>query len=206
MRPRRRSARVAVAKREKPAFGARIVVLALATLTLLALAACGGEKPKATPGDASGTNPALAASVAAAADAGATASAPNVPGGPCYLREVWDECGLIKRLENSGYVPKVAGRDAGALAKTFTAPFVELTLGRGTLRAFIYATPAAAAAELAKADTVGQGVCPPARTATYGGTLLHSANMIAILQADNDNTCVRIGDLVTAGLPKLERK
>ena len=179
----------------------------LITLALLSLVACGGEKPKAVTNEAGrGAADSAAARAPSSSEPGAVTSPPKAPGGPCYLREVWDECGLIKRLENSGYVPKVAGRDAGSLAKTFTAPYVELTLGRGTLRAFIYATPQAAAAELAKADTVGQGVCPPARTAKYGGTLLHSANMIALLQADNDNTCVRIGDLVTAGLPKLERK
>ena len=176
-----------------------------ACVALALLAACAGDKPRANESSAVA---AQTPSVAGAVDAAATADASpaNVPGGPCYLREVWDECGLIKRLENTGYVPKVAGRDAGALAKSFSAPFVELALGRGTLRAFIYANVAAAAADLAKADSTGQDECPPPRTAKYGGTLLHSANMIAILVADNDNTCVRIGDLVNAGLPKLERK
>lgn len=149
---------------------------------------------------------ASAAAGAAGATAASSPSAPNVAGGPCYLREVWDECGLIKRLENSGYVPKVKGRDPASVLKPFTAPYLEITLGRGKLHAFIYPTAQGAAAELARADTAGQGVCPPPRTATYGGTLLHSANLIAFLEADNDNTCARITDLVLAGLPKLERK
>ncbi len=177
----------------------------IASITLATLVACGGDKSRADAPPASAASSSVAGAVNAAATAEAT-SPPNVPGGPCYLREVWDECGLIKRLENTGYVPKVAGRDAGSLGTTFSAPFVELTLGRGKLRAFIYPTVAAAAADLAKADTAKQGECPPPRTAKYGGTLLHSANMIVFLEADNENTCVRIGDLVNAGLPKIERK
>lgn len=149
---------------------------------------------------------AAAATGAAGSNAASSASAPNLPGSPCYLREVWDECGLIKRLENSGYVPKVAGRDPARVFKPFTAPYLEITLGRGKLHAFIYPTAQGAAAELARADTAGQGICPPPRTVTYRGTLLHSANLIAFLEADNDNTCARISDLVLAGLPKLERK
>ncbi|MBI3790314.1 MAG: hypothetical protein HY275_05495 [Gemmatimonadetes bacterium] len=165
-----------------------------------------GAGAATTPSAGAGAATAPAGTPADAPRGIAAASPPNVPGGPCYLREVWDECGLIKRLESSGYVPKVESRDAGALKQHFTAPFVALTLGRGKLLAFIYPTVAAAQAEFAKADTAKQSVCPPLPNARYGGTLLHSANLIAVLQADNDNTCVRIGDLVSAGLPKLERR
>lgn len=194
---RARRAFVATITRARGAF--------VATIALATAAACSGDKP---PANTPSADMAASSSLGGAVNAAATAapSPVNVPGGPCYLREIWDECGLIKRLENSGYVPKVAGRDAGSLARSFNAPFVDLALGRGKLRAFIYANAALADADYAKADTAGQGECPPPRTAKYGGTLLHSANMIAILEADNENTCVRIGDLVNAGLPKLERK
>ncbi len=206
-RPKRARVHAAPAP-EAPVHAGRVWLLSAATLLLVWLAGCGGEKGR-TPDQAAASSTGAVATPAGTTPpvaVGDAASPPNLPGGPCYLREVWDECGLIKRLENTGYVPKVDGREAGALGTVFHAPYVKLTLGRGTLHAFIYPTAAAATADLAKADTVGQSVCPPARTARYGGSLLHSANLIAFLEADNENTCVRIGDLVTAGLPKLERR
>lgn len=163
------------------------------------LAACGGDAKKTTAAAPSGAGAAVASAPAAVPDV-------NVPGGPCYLRELWDECTLIKRLESQGYVPKVDGHNAGKLAAVFTAPVVELLLGRGRLRAFIYPTAAAATADLARADTVGQAACPAPPTAKYGATLLHSGNLVALLEAGNDNTCIRVGDLIRAGLPKYQKK
>ena len=177
----------------------RALVAAAALSAAVVQVACGSDKKQA---------PAAAPGGAAAAATSGPAAAPsvNVPGGPCYLRELWDECTLIKRLESQGYVPKVDGRNAGKLATAFTAPSVELLLGRGRLRAFLYASEAAATADLARADTVGQSACPAPPNAKYAATLLHSGNLIALLEAGNDNTCIRVGDLIRAGLPKYERR
>lgn len=174
-------------------------VMVAAWSAVVLLAACGGDA-KETPAAAPSAGSAAVASTAPAAVPNV-----NVPGGPCYLRELWDECTLIKRLESQGYVPKVDGRKAGKLAAMFTAPYVELLLGRGRLRAFLYATEAAARADLARADTVGQATCPAPPNAKYGATLLHSGNLIALLEAGNDNTCIRVGDLIRAGLPTYQK-
>jgi hypothetical protein len=180
----------------------------LACCLVVALAACGGDAPKPAPAATPGAPSATATGVPAApSGAAATTPAAASPAGtPCYLAEAWDECGLIKRLENAGTVPRIEGRDPKALGATFHAPFVSIAIGRGRLKAFIYPSAAAAQADLAKADTAKQGTCPPLPNARYGGALLHSANLVALLEADNENTCVRITDLVTAGLPRLERR
>ena len=189
-----------------------LAVLVIA-LMLVALDACGGDSRPTNTAAGGSSAPAVGAAASPGAPAPAvrggvaTPAAPNgAAGSPCYLRELWDECTLLKRLELQGYVPKVDGRDAGTLGKTFHAPYVDVRLGRGRLKAFIYPTIAAATADLARADTVGQSACPPPSNSRYGGALFHSGNIVTLLQAENDNTCVRIGDLIAAGLPKLQPK
>jgi len=156
-------------------------------LTAMLLVACGR-------GADSNTNKAPAADSPAVA-------APNgqLSGASCPATGLWAECWVFDRLERAGLAPR---RDTSVVSeRPLTVKGSQLKVGNADLELYFYSDWRAREREqrlLNKAKYVSFD----APTLQSLPTLIHNANLIAILHSRNDHLRERVSDAITAGPPQ----
>lgn len=176
--------RAAVTKRDQPKLRALAV---RGALTLLMLAAgCRGRK-------------------SAADTARALPPVGMTPAGPpakdaCPADGRWAACSLLKRLDEAGLAPQ---RDSSPVTLPPLSPSgVHVTVGGSELDLFFYPDSAARARDEAKLDRKQYIAYDAPQTIRAEPTLIHSANVIAILHSRRDQQRERVSDAITAGPPQ----
>ena len=177
----------------------------LAALLVLA-AGCGGSGDRPADATRAAGAPAAAGTIAGA-PAGAPAPSPLDPrvegdSATCPKDGRWRQCGVADRLRHAGLVPQ---REPGVARLPFlSVPGAVWTVDRAEVRAFVYADDALARREGLALDPFtaaprGQPYAWPRRA-----TLVRSANLIAVLLAENERQIERVQLALEAGPPPPE--
>ncbi|MBI2796743.1 MAG: hypothetical protein HYX65_08575 [Gemmatimonadetes bacterium] len=173
-----------------------------AAALLVVVAACGDRKASR---DSSATVPVPVvtgnATPVAAPPAGSMATGTV----PCTVGALWDECAVIKRIEQQGLVPRL-DTTTNVRAAGFSIAGRRVMLGRGELVFFLYADTLQRAHDTAALDTLT--VAPRGQSGAWSTTptLVVSRNVAVVLLSKETNVKIRITDAFTAGLPALERR
>jgi hypothetical protein len=136
-----------------------------------------------------------------AAPAAVSATPSSVAGtGSCPATGLWSECAVLERLDRAGLAPR---RDSAATTEAPLAPAGTLVhVGRFQMELYVYPDAAARERDQSKLDRskylaydapIGMNAQP---------TLIHSANLIAILHSRNDHQRERVTDAIVAGPPQ----
>ncbi len=167
----------------------RAAALALALLA----AGCGGGA------DQRAAESAAVARAGAGADSIAASARDSTA---CPKDGTWRPCAIADRLERAGLVPHVAP-DTARLP--FLTPAGQVwTVSRAELRVFLYEDAAQAAREAGALDRIR--VAPRGESYTWPAppTLIHSANMVAVLLSANERQAERVQLALEAGPPQAE--
>jgi hypothetical protein len=118
----------------------------------------------------------------------------------CPATGNWSECAVFERLDRAGLAPR---RDSAAVTEPpLTARGVLLRVGASRLELFFYPDAKTRAADEAKLDRAKYVDYAAPLTIRQEPTLIHSANLIAILLSPNDHLRERVADAITAGPPQ----
>ena len=130
----------------------------------------------------------------------ASGRAPAATGSGCEHTGLWATCSLERRLKQSGFVVKML--DEKPERPGFSVKPVVYSLGSSRLEVFIYEDEKTLARELLAMDTVA--VAPAGSTASWPSppTLIHSANLAAVLLSRNPRQAERVVLAITAGPPQ----
>ena len=178
-------------------------------IAVLLAAACGERQASLSASSASST--AVAASGASsAAAAGTPASVPGaVPAGsiatgtaPCTVGALWDECAVIKRIEQQGLVPRL-DTTSRVRAAGFSIAGRKVLLGRGELVFFLYADTLQRSRDTARLDTLTAAPRGSSGHWSTTPTLVVSRNVAVVVLTKETNVRIRVTDAFTAGLPSL---
>jgi hypothetical protein len=138
--------------------------------------------------------------VAAARPVVAATAAPS--SGGCPRTGKWALCSVENRLVQSGFVVRRVNGERPHRAGFSVTPAV-YTLGRSRLEVFIYPNDSAAAADVAKMDTVSaapRGAKNP--WPFFSPTFVRTANLVAVFLTDNPTQAERLTLALTAGAPQ----
>lgn len=119
----------------------------------------------------------------------------------CPATGLWSECAVFQRLERSGLAPR---RDSAAAAteSPLTARGIAMQVGRADLELYFYPDVASRERDERKLDRTKYIDYGTAVSMAAQETLIHSANLLAILHSRNDHLRERVGDALTAGPPQ----
>jgi hypothetical protein len=160
-------------------------MLRLALLAML-LVAC----ERGRPSGAAGAN-------TTHADTSARAARPAVA---CPATGNWSECAIFERLDRAGLAPR---RDSAAVTEPpLTNRGVLLRIGASELELYFYPNTKSREGEEAKLDRTKYVDYAAPLTIRHEPTLIHSANLLAILHSSNDHQRERVADAITAGPPQ----
>jgi len=118
----------------------------------------------------------------------------------CPATGNWSECAVFERLDRAGLAPR---RDSSSASEPPLAPRgTLLRIGNSELELYIYSD--------AKTRELEEGKLDRSKYVDYAApvtmqplpTLIHSANLIAILHSRNDHQRERVADALTAGPPQ----
>ena len=137
--------------------------------------------------------------------AGATAGSIATGTAPCTLVERWDECTVIKRLEQQGLVPRLDTASHVTVAG-FSVPGRAVKLGRGEIVFFLYADSAQRVRDTARLDTLTAAPRGTSGTWSQPPTLVVSRNVAVVLLSRETNVRIRVTDAFTAGLPAIDTR
>ena len=163
------------------------------------MTACGGHP------DASGTT------AGAGAARGLTGGGPLHPGpgtsgtaakaGNCPHDGRWRLCSVADRLDKAGLAPIADTTGPGERLPFFSVPGQHFRLGRGELRAYVYADSATLARDVAGLDTVR--VVPRNGSYTWPAppTLIQTGNLLAVLLTANEHQIERVQLALGGGAP-----
>jgi hypothetical protein len=122
------------------------------------------------------------------------------PRAACPATGNWSECAIYERLDRAGLAPR---RDSAAVTEPpLTVRGVLLRVGASQLELYFYPDAKAREAEEAKLDRTKYVDYAAPLTIRQEPTLIHSANLIAILHSPNDHQRERVADAITAGPPQ----
>lgn len=169
---------------------------ARALLALAVVAACSEKKPQPPWGSEVLKLPAVAVTPAGAAGSIATGTA------PCTLGALWDECVVIKRLEQQGLVPRL-DTASHVTVDGFSVPGRSVKLGRGEIVFFLYPDSAQRVRDTAALDTLTAAPRGSSGSWNQPPTLVVSRNVAVVLLSRETNVRIRVTDAFTAGLPAL---
>jgi hypothetical protein len=167
---------------------------ALSFLVLLAVLT-GCSRDRASSSDSTSA-PAVAPAPAAVAPSQNPVASPN----PCEHTGLWAECSIERRLRQSGFVVKKL--DENPERSGFSIRPIVFSLGSSRLEVFIYDNETLLASDFASLDTLI--VAPKGTTASWPSTptLIHSANLAAVLMTQNQRQAERVMLAITAGPPQ----
>jgi hypothetical protein len=114
----------------------------------------------------------------------------------------WALCSIERRLTQAGFDVKRVEENSTRRAGFSVTPVV-YTLGRSRLEIFLYQDSASLARDIAKLDTLTAG--PVGKLSQWGDvspTLLHSANMAAVILSESPTQTERAILALTAGPPQ----
>jgi hypothetical protein len=140
-----------------------------------------------------------------AADAGTTRAGPSSrvaaqPKVTCPATGKWSECAVLERLDRAGLAPR---RDSAAVTELpLTVRGILLHVGASELELYFYPDVKSREGEEAKLDRTKYVDYAAPLTIHKEPTLIHSANLIAILHSPNDHQRERVADAITAGPPQ----
>ena len=119
---------------------------------------------------------------------------------PCPPTGKWAACSVIDRLDRAGLAPIV---DSAAVDEPpLTPKGVQIAVGKGVLEVYVYPDVKAREREQGKLDKTKYVSFDAALTMEVQPTLIHNANLIAILHSRNDHLRERVADAITAGPPQ----
>jgi hypothetical protein len=118
----------------------------------------------------------------------------------CPATGSWSRCAVVERLERAGLAPRVDS--SGMTEPPLTPPGVLVRVGASELELYIY--PDAGSREREEATLDRSKYLDYAAPVSMNArpTLIHSANLIAILHSRNDHQRERVADAITAGPPQ----
>lgn len=180
--------RAAVTRNEHTdrALGGGVRGVAVLAATLVALTGCGRG---ATPSDS-----------AQAAAPGAAVAPPSAESNACPADGHWAECSIMERLDRAGLAPH---RDSGLVHEApLSRSGFRVKVGSADLDLYIYPDSAARAQDEAKLDGKKYIAYDAPQTMLAEPTLIHSANLLAILHSRRDQQRERVSDAITAGPPQ----
>jgi hypothetical protein len=160
----------------------------------LAVGACSSDKnspPRAS-------NPALVLESDTTTQIKTSPSPPSTSA--CPRTGLWAECSLERRLKQSGFVVSRLSEQPSRAG--FTTTPVVYSLGKTRVEAFFYKTEAALTKDLQSLDTLA--VVPKGSTGGWPSppTLLHSANLAAVVLGQDARQSERVMLAITAGPPQ----
>ena len=165
------------------------------TVGAACLLACGGRS------DASRTPSGGDATPSASLSGGRPAAAPTPDASHCPHDGRWRLCSVAVRLDKAGLAPVADTAGPGERVPFFSVPGRRFRLGRGELRAYVYADSAALARDVAAIDTVR--VAPRNGTFTWPApaTLIQTGNLLAVLLTANEHQIERVQLALGGGAP-----
>jgi hypothetical protein len=136
-----------------------------------------------------------------AAPAAVSTTPASVAGaGSCPATGLWSECAVLGRLDRAGLAPR---RDSAATTEAPLAPAGTLVhIGRFQLELYVYPDAAARERDQSKLDRSKYLAYDAPIGMNPQPTLIHSANMIAILHSRNEHQRERVTDAIVAGPPQ----
>ena len=109
---------------------------------------------------------------------------------------------MFQSLDRAGLAPRRDSATGPIRVEPLGVPGERLLLGSSELEVFIYADGAARERDEARLDR-SRYIDPAAEPTLRGeATLIHSANLLAILRSRNDHQRERVADALTAGPPQ----
>jgi hypothetical protein len=132
----------------------------------------------------------------------AETSAALSPGGnaSCPATGLWSVCAVTERIERAGLAPRVDS--LGATEPPLTPRGTLLKIGRSELELYVYTDVAAREREQRTLDREKYLAAESPVGIKSQPTLIHSANLIAILHSRNDHQRERVSDAISAGPPQ----
>ena len=120
-------------------------------------------------------------------------------GAPCPATGVWAPCNVFDRLDRAGLAPR---HDTTTVALPPLSPRgSQLLVGNAKLQLYVYPDVRTREREQGLLDKT-KYVSFDAPTMQSQPTLIHNANLIAILFSRNDHLRERVSDAITAGPPQ----
>ena len=165
-----------------------------AVFALWLLLGCARQERSVTAESAAGTE---RAPLPAAAD-------PAAVKGACPATGDWSACAVVERLDRAGLAPRI---DSSSTAEEppLTARGTLVHVGRSELELYVYPDVAARERDERRLDIQKYLAADAPIGMTAQPTLLHSANLIAILHSRNDHQRERVADAIGAGPPQPAR-
>ncbi|HEU4995027.1 MAG TPA: hypothetical protein VFT29_09405 [Gemmatimonadaceae bacterium] len=118
----------------------------------------------------------------------------------CPATGLWSECAVFQRLDRAGLAPR---RDSATVSEPpLTPPGLLLRVGNSELELYIYPDAGTREREEARLDRAKYVDYAAPLSMQPLPTLIHSANLIAILHSRNDHQRERVADAITAGPPQ----
>lgn len=142
-----------------------------------------------------------APSDSARAAAPAAAVVPSSGGSSsCPADGRWAECSILERLDRAGLAPR---RDSGLVHEApLSQSGFRVRVGSADLDLYLYSDSATRAQDEAKLDRKKYIAYDAPQTMLAEPTLIHSANLLAILHSRRDQQRERVSDAITAGPPQ----
>jgi len=165
------------------------------TLPTLLTVACGrGRDPSEASRSSTFAGVSQPVAVAGAASSSSSRSA-------CPRTGQWAACSVEQRLVRSGFVV-VPVKDKPDRRPGFSVLPNVYQLGHSRLEVFLYSSPAAAAADVARLDTLTSSPKGAKRTYVTAPTFVRSGNLLAVLLTDSPVQADRLSLALTAGAPQ----
>jgi hypothetical protein len=144
------------------------------------------------------------ASESATREPSAATASVELPSAPadtsCPPTGRWEECSLVRRLEQAGLAPR--RRELPVRRPPLTPDGVGFDVGRGELEAYIYPSLELRQREQALLDSAAfVGASQPVSLRNEP-TLIVSGNLLAVLRSASDRQRERVSDALTAGAPQ----
>jgi hypothetical protein len=129
------------------------------------------------------------------------ATTSSTPKNACPRTGLWATCSVEQRLVRSGFVI-VSVKEDPVRRPGFSVPAAVYHLGHSRLEVFLYQSPAAASADVARLDTLTSSPRGAKRTYVTAPTFIRSANLLAVLLTDSPVQADRLSLALTAGAPQ----
>ncbi len=133
--------------------------------------------------------------------AAGAASSSSTSKSTCPRTGQWAACSVEQRLVRSGFVV-VPVKDKPERRPGFSVLPNVYQLGHSRLEVFLYPSPSAAAADVARLDTLTSSPKGAKRTYVTAPTFVRSGNLLAVLLTDSPVQADRLSLALTAGAPQ----
>ena len=162
----------------------------MAFAAALLAAACATRDDRAAPGAAAGTT-------------GVQSTVPVANTTPaCPATGLWADCSVFQRIDRAGLAPRRDSSGGSVTEPPLTATGTLLHLSNAELEIYLYPDVGARERDEAKLERSRYLDYEAPVSMQTLPTLIHSANLIAILHSRNDHQRERVADALTAGPPQ----